>query len=107
MPPASHGFPDPIRHVVLLLLENRSFDQMLGCFTAVYPHLDGVHPDRPGANDDGAGHVYHQMPTTMQQMRLDPKHEPANVRAQIAGGNAGFVRDFVMTYPNSTIQDRQ
>ena len=23
---------DPIKHVILLLLENRSFDEMLGCF---------------------------------------------------------------------------
>ena len=28
---------DPIKHVVLLLLENRSFDQMLGCSQEIYP----------------------------------------------------------------------
>ena len=33
---------DPIEHVVLLLLENRSFDQMLGCFKEVYPDLEGI-----------------------------------------------------------------
>ena len=31
-----------IKHVVLLMLENRSFDQMLGCLQAVFPDLDGV-----------------------------------------------------------------
>ena len=24
---------DPIRHVIVLMFENHSFDQMLGCFT--------------------------------------------------------------------------
>jgi len=33
---------DPIDHVVLLLMENHSFDQMLGCLDAVHEGLDGV-----------------------------------------------------------------
>ncbi len=33
---------DPINHVVVLMLENNSFDRMLGCMNAVYPNLDGV-----------------------------------------------------------------
>jgi len=30
---------DPIQHIVVLMLENNSFDRMLGCMTAVYPNL--------------------------------------------------------------------
>ena len=30
---------DPIKHVVVLMLENHSFDQMLGCMKEVYPEL--------------------------------------------------------------------
>jgi phospholipase C len=33
---------DPIEHVVVLMLENHSFDQMLGCMKEVYPDLEGV-----------------------------------------------------------------
>jgi phospholipase C len=36
---------DPIKHVVFLLFENHSFDQMLGCFRQAYPGLAGVDPD--------------------------------------------------------------
>ncbi len=33
---------DPIEHVVVLMLENHSFDQMLGCMKEVFPELEGV-----------------------------------------------------------------
>ncbi len=29
------------------MLENRSFDQMLGALQSVYPELDGIDPTRP------------------------------------------------------------
>ena len=38
---------DPIKHVVLLMFENHSFDQMLGCFQQVYPDLDGRRSEKP------------------------------------------------------------
>ena len=31
-----------IEHVVVLMLENRSFDQMLGCLKQVHPTLEGI-----------------------------------------------------------------
>jgi phospholipase C len=34
--------PDSINHVVVLMLENRSFDQMLGCMQPVVPGLEGI-----------------------------------------------------------------
>lgn len=33
---------DPIERVVLLMLENHSFDQMLGSLAKVHPDLEGV-----------------------------------------------------------------
>jgi phospholipase C len=30
---------DPIKQVVVLMLENHSFDQLLGCMKSVYPRL--------------------------------------------------------------------
>lgn len=33
---------DPIKHLVVLMLENHSFDQMLGDATRIYPTLEGI-----------------------------------------------------------------
>src|SRR5712692_1196474 len=98
---------DPVKHVILLLLENRSFDQMLGCFKNTYPDLEGIDPNNPGRNADNAGNVFTQTPTSEKQMRLDPRHEVEHVRVQLEQDNSGFVKDFVTNYPNSSADDRQ
>jgi phospholipase C len=68
---------DPIKHVVLLALENHSFDQMLGGLQEVFPDLEGVSKTAPTPNQnvDSDGTVYFQEPTRERQMRLDPHHE--------------------------------
>lgn len=100
--------PYPISHVVLLILENRSFDQLLGCLKAVYPQLDGIDPAKPGTNTDTDGTVYTQAPMTARQMlKWDPHHEAAHVATQLADHNGGFVRDFSTAYPESTSDARQ
>ncbi|MGC2695630.1 MAG: alkaline phosphatase family protein, partial [Candidatus Angelobacter sp.] len=38
--------PDPIAHVVVLMMENHSFDQMLGSLAAELG-LDGIDPKKP------------------------------------------------------------
>lgn len=99
---------DPIKHVVLLLMENHSFDQMLGCFQQVYPELEGIDPNAPPRfNIDPNGQAILQLPTLENQVPHDPKHEHPNVMRQLESSNAGFVRDFANTYPNSTAEDRQ
>ena len=35
---------DPIEHVIVLMLENRSFDHMLGVLQSIYPKLEGIPP---------------------------------------------------------------
>jgi phospholipase C len=58
---------DPVRHVVLLLFENRSFDQMLGCLKRVYPDLAG---------DQGSrflGAVGHEAPGEISGLGLSSK----------------------------------
>ena len=42
MPTAAPLPPDPIEHVIVLMLENRSFDHMLGGLSEVIDGLDGV-----------------------------------------------------------------
>jgi len=93
---------DPIEHVVVLVLENQSFDRLVGLTTGV----DGVNPQTPRSNPDTLhGATIPQNPasraTTYNPARMDfdPKHDYDDVMQQIQGGCAGFVNDFVRNYP--------
>lgn len=87
--------PDgPIKHVILLMFENHSFDQMLGCFRSIYPQLTGVDPAHPRSNRDSAGQEYFQKEANDTVIQPDPNHEVANVRRQLQDGNSGFVADY-------------
>jgi phospholipase C len=102
------GPSDPIRHVVHLILENRSFDQMLGSLSGIYPDLDGVDPKKPHSNSDTEEHSFKQAPTTVRQMlKWDPHHEVPHVAEQLKDGNTGFVRDYSEAYRDSTPAARQ
>lgn len=94
---------DPIKHVVVLMFENHSFDQMLGCYKAVYPDLEGVNAAH--VNTDSTGRVYPQTESRDLVVSPDPKHELANVRNQLDNGNSGFVRDYESSYP-TTVAER-
>jgi phospholipase C len=100
--------PDPIRHVIHLILENRSFDQMLGCMRDVYSDLDGIDPNSLRMNKDIDEQEYRQAPTEIRQMlKWDPHHEVCHVTVQLEDGSSGFVRDFSQSYPDSTPEARQ
>jgi phospholipase C len=70
----------PIKHVVVLMLENNSFDRMLGCF---HPKVRGVDAANPRVNTDVNGQPYKQAPTTTTSVDPDPMHEVENVLLQI------------------------
>jgi phospholipase C len=97
---------DPIKHIVVLILENHSFDQMLGCLKVVYPGLDGIDPQNFRSNADQSGKSFSQAPTTERQMLLDPHHEVPHVETQLASGNSGFVTDFAAAFADSSEQAR-
>src|SRR6185437_14832935 len=67
-PDSGAAAADPIRHVVHPILENRSFDQMMGSLSAIYADLDGVDPKNLHSNPDIDGHSFAQAPTTERQM---------------------------------------
>src|SRR4051794_33299643 len=98
---------DPIKHVVVLMLENHSFDQMLGAFQTVFPGLEGVDPANPRTNRDDEGRAYTQAETTAASVSPDPKHELANVLRQLGGANGNFVLDYSEQYPGTTPEQRQ
>lgn len=98
---------DPIEHVIVLMLENRSFDQMLGSL-ATEMRLDGVLPEGqpPRSNKDQTRKVYKQLGGASRIIRFDPRHEIEHVAAQLRDGNSGFVDDFTRAYPASSRDDR-
>lgn len=99
---------DQIQHVVVLMMENHSFDQMLGGLQGAIPGLDGVDPRSPKSNPDypdGTKRVM-QAPTTKTSIDLDPAHEFDDVQRQLTGGNTGFVKDYVMAHPNCPPGDK-
>lgn len=100
---------DKIKHVVLLMLENRSFDQMLGCLQMKNGDIDGIDAQSPEKrfNVDSSGRKYFQEPTTAKQTHPDPDHETFHVVEQIKDGNSWFVRDYEGVYPNTSPEERQ
>ena len=101
---------DPIKHVVVLMLENRSFDQILGGLKAVYPPLEGVDPNNPRSNPDlAASPPIFQAETQVRQAAQDPPHELKDVLSQIngpAGPMSGFVTDYARSFPQTTTAQR-
>jgi phospholipase C len=104
----SHMPTGPINHVVVLMLENHCFDQMLGWLKQdLYPNLEGVDPAHLATNKDKDGNPYTQAPTTAPVVSPDPGHDTTNVLRQLDNGNQGFVLDYSLTYPDTTPDQRQ
>ena len=101
--------PDPIRHVVVLMLENNSFDRMLGCMTSLYPELHGADRGSPFTNPDypDGSHEFAQLPDAQPAVSVDPAHDLDDVIRQINGGDCkGFVRDLVQHKPKAPHDER-
>jgi phospholipase C len=104
---SSTASSDPIKHVIVLMLENRSFDQMLGCLQEIYPNLDGIAPGQPPRTNQADGVSYAQSPAASFVAPADPNHDYPHVVYQISKGNSGFAQDFANCFPQSGQPDRQ
>ena len=83
---------DALKHVVVLMMENRSFDHMLGSLKATNPLIDGI--DGTQSNPDINGKPVFVQPLAEFQSQLDPDpnhHFPA-VDLQIFGGDQSSTR---------------
>jgi hypothetical protein len=96
---------EKVDHIVVLMLENRSFDHMLG-----YLSLEGGRGDVDGlreefANEhDGRSYPVHHLDSTV--IEDDPDHSASAVDLQIGGGKMnGFVTSFAETLSRNDIQD--
>jgi phospholipase C len=94
-----------LQHIVVLMMENRSFDHMLGSLKAVDARIDGVTPDL--SNPDTNGNPVKPQPLAEFQAQLqpDPDHHFPAVDLQIFGGDTSANRvanmqGFVKSYFN-------
>jgi len=92
---------DSIKHVIVLMLENHSFDQMLGFMGLTDPNINGVNQTRFNINPIDGSKVY-QLPTTTISNQLDPGHEFEDAMYQMQGNNGNVVSNFVNKYPSAT-----
>ena len=95
---------DKLQHIVVLMMENRSFDHMLGSLKAENPAIDGVDPNT-FSNPDTNGNAVKPQPNAQFQAQLqpDPDHHFPAVDLQIFGGNTAADRQpnmqgFVKSY---------
>ncbi|MGB9236834.1 MAG: alkaline phosphatase family protein [Terriglobales bacterium] len=79
---------DNLKHIVVLMMENRSYDHMLGYMQV--PGLDGLTGHE--TNLDGNGQVQSVQPTAAAQAELnpDPDHSWPGVNTQIFGNPQGI-----------------
>jgi phospholipase C len=75
-----------LKHIVVLMMENRSFDHMLGGLKKKHPKINGLNGDE--SNPDGNGNAVKVSPTAVYRGQLahDPDHHFPGVDLQIFGG---------------------
>jgi phospholipase C len=91
-----------IDHVVVLALENRSFDHLLGYLDHPSPDFDGLTRGGPFENPDwNPGPAVEASPTAKRVLPVDPDHSHDAVMAQLgiakkgdAPTNTGFVTSY-------------
>jgi phospholipase C len=97
---------DGIEHIVVLMLENRSFDQMLGYLrlSGRRPELDGLQPGMANVYTDASGKFpqydglsfgINELLDTRMTKAQDPPHDGASVDVQLANANGGFVQAYM------------
>lgn len=102
---------DPIQHVIVLMLENCSFDRVLGACQKVKPQIDGVITDGPSRGNVFERGTYKQAPGASRVVPDDPHHETPHVLQQIkpdakSNPNSGFVQDYASGFYNLTKEGR-
>jgi len=95
---------DNLKHIVVLMMEGRSFDHMLGALMKQYPKINGLTGNE--SNPDTTGAIVKVQPNAEFQSQLDPDpdHHFPGVDLQVFGGTPpgpgrvanmqGFVKDY-------------
>lgn len=80
---------DNLKHIVVLMMENRSFDHMLGALMAENSKINGLSGNE--SNPDSAGQAIQVQPDAAYQGQLDPDpdHHFPGVNLQLFDGTSG------------------
>jgi len=95
-----------IDNIVVLLMENRSFDHMLGYLKLEEGRsdVDGLSPGL--SNSDGQkSYPIHHLNHTGLKSNQDPCHSGSCVADQLANDNGGFVKNYMATHKNDAERD--
>ncbi len=89
-----------IEHIVVVMMENRSFDHMLGYLglPGGLPDLDGVQAARPNLYTGREYQVKHLLGDDARR-QIDPDHGGGDVDRQLENENGGFVADYAKKHP--------
>ena len=88
-----------LRHLVVLMMENRSFDHMFGGLKAAHPALDTWPAGYTNPDNDGKEIPPQAKAEYQGQLDPDPNHDFAPVNEQIFnGGTTPDMRGFIASY---------
>jgi phospholipase C len=96
---------DKVDHVVVVMLENRSFDHLLGYLSlhGGRQDIDGLHPGLVNEHDGRTYPIHHLASTAVD---VDPDHSSPAIDRQIAGGDmSGFVASLARTLADDGVPD--
>ena len=108
----------PVEHIVVLMMENRSFDHMLGYLKAVNPAINGVTGNEwnPDASVNPPAHVSVSNTAGYLDLDPDPGHSTPDVTEQVYSGpnatvppigtNLGFIQNYAGKFTGA-IRDPQ
>jgi phospholipase C len=90
---------DNLRHLVVLMMENRSFDHMLGSLKAVDPRIDGLTGTESNPDTTNTAITVQSLAEYQGQLDPDPNHSFPAVDQQIFnGGAAPTMQGFIKSY---------
>jgi phospholipase C len=93
---------DAIEHIVVLMLENRSFDHMLGYLSleAGRTDLDGLRKEMSNRHG-GREYKVHHLRRRALTKNDDPAHGGSSIAEQLSNENGGFVTNYAKERPNA------
>src|ERR1700730_8656754 len=93
-----------IKHLIVLMMENRSFDHMLGYLKAPDYAIDGVDGSEMNKDSTGKGVLVNDHARYSGDLSVDPRHDFGDVMEQMFGSStpllgqhptmSGFVRNY-------------
>src|ERR1043166_3895788 len=95
-----------IDNIVVLMMENRSFDHMLG-YLKLEGNRDDVEGLTPGLSNSYGQKSYsiHHLNHTALRSNQDPCHSGQCVADQLRNNNGGFVANYIKTHPKDPERD--